>query len=389
MAYMSKNHPLVSVIVPVYKAEKFIDQCISSVIGQTYQSWELLLVDDGSPDKSGAICDQWAKRDGRIRVFHKNNGGVSSARNVAFEEMKGDYCIQLDSDDWLRKNCLKRLMKYAGNDFIREGFRIYPGFEMQKRRTKSFSGEGMKEFIVNYAPYQAMGCTAAYRCDIIRDHHLRMDTAVRSGEDQLFVFQFLYYCNSVKEIPYADWVVRSHDVPVPDRYRMHFDDLKDTIDKLIAAYIKLEIKFNCHARNYKVMIGRLCQYSVDDFVEKGIDEYFALYKHFYEEASINDLYNDSNLSPMNLILKSISDYNVYNRKERRDDLIRRFKDIFEGCEMKASMFENQQLYKLGAAIMNNDNKTMQYIFKMQKLKAWRYNNVESLLKHIVRTLFIY
>jgi len=389
MTEENKQRPIVSVIVPVYKAESYIDQCIISVVNQKYDRWELLLVDDGSPDNSGAICDKWAAKDSRIRVFHKANGGVSSARNVAFENMTGDYCIQLDADDWLRPNCLKRLMGSAGYDFIREGFRIYPGHELQIRPTKSFEGEGMKDFILNYAPYQAMGCTAAYRCDIIREHDLRMDTMVRSGEDQLFVFQFLLHCNSVKEIPHADWVVRSHDMPVADRYRMRCAESKDIIDKLIAAYKMLEARFECKARDYRVMIERMSQYPINDFIEKGTGEYHSLYQHYYEGATMKDLYNDSRLSPMNLFVKSISDYNVFMREEKRDDLAKRFKCLFGNVELKPTMFESAQLFKLGSAIMQNDMETAASIFRKQRLRAWLYKHIESLAKHIARNIFIH
>ena len=389
MAEKQKKMLVVSVIVPVYKAERFIDQCISSVVHQTYSEWELLLVDDGSPDNSGAICDKWAAKDTRIRVFHKANGGVSSARNVAFENMRGDYCIQLDADDWLRPRCLDRLMKSAGYDFIREGFRVFPGHELQKRPTKSFEGEGMKDFILNYAPFQAMGCTAAYRCDIIKKHNLRMDTTVRSGEDQLFVFQYLLHCNSVKEIPYADWMVRSHDVPVADRYRMRYAESMDIIDKLIVAYKKLENRFDCKARNYRVIIERMVQYPVNDFIEKGTEEYLALYQHFYKDATMSDLYNDSTLSPINLIIKSIADYNVYRKDERRDELAKMFKRMFTDVEIQGTMFESEQLFRLGTAIMNDDKKTMINIYRKQRAKDWQYKHIESLAKHIARNIFIH
>ena len=91
--------PLVSVVVPVYKVEPYIERCIESIIDQTYSNLEILLVDDGSPDKSGFICDQFAKRDHRIKVFHKSNGGPSDARNYALDRLTGDYVAFADSDD--------------------------------------------------------------------------------------------------------------------------------------------------------------------------------------------------------------------------------------------------------------------------------------------------
>lgn len=83
----------VSVVLPVYNAERFLHRCIDSVLSQTYKDFELLLVDDGSTDSSGAICDEYAARDGRVRVFHKENGGVSSARNLGIRYARGVYCF--------------------------------------------------------------------------------------------------------------------------------------------------------------------------------------------------------------------------------------------------------------------------------------------------------
>ena len=91
--------PKASIIVPVYKAEKHLRRCIESIVHQTYTDWDLLLVDDGSPDGSGGICDEYAGRDARIRVFHKENGGVSSARNLVLENVRGEYVTFVDSDD--------------------------------------------------------------------------------------------------------------------------------------------------------------------------------------------------------------------------------------------------------------------------------------------------
>lgn len=93
--------PLISVIVPVYKVEAYLDHCIQSLVSQTYSNLEILLVDDGSPDRSGAICDEWAARDKRIKVIHKENGGAGKARNVALDQAKGELIGFVDSDDYI------------------------------------------------------------------------------------------------------------------------------------------------------------------------------------------------------------------------------------------------------------------------------------------------
>ena len=107
-----KEHaPKISVIVPVYKVEKYLPECIESVLAQTFTDFELILVDDGSPDNSGAICDAYAARDPRIRVFHKENGGVSSARNLGLDHARGEWIAFVDSDDWLSPEYLNRLIR--------------------------------------------------------------------------------------------------------------------------------------------------------------------------------------------------------------------------------------------------------------------------------------
>ncbi len=92
---------MISIIVPVYNSEKYLDQCIQSILSQTYTDFELLLIDDGSTDSSGAICDKYAEQDSRVRVFHKENGGVSSVRNLGLDNAKGEWIGWVDSDDYI------------------------------------------------------------------------------------------------------------------------------------------------------------------------------------------------------------------------------------------------------------------------------------------------
>lgn len=105
--------PKISVIVPVYKAENYLHRCVDSLLAQTFTDFEVLLVDDGSPDRSGEICDEYAQKDDRVRVFHKENGGVSSARNVGIDNALGEYTIHADPDDWVEPNMLEELYKKA------------------------------------------------------------------------------------------------------------------------------------------------------------------------------------------------------------------------------------------------------------------------------------
>lgn len=108
--------PKVSIIVPVYKAEAYLHRCVDSILAQTFTDFELLLIDDGSPDRSGEICDEYAQKDSRIRVIHKENGGVSSARQRGLDEAVGEYTIHADPDDWVEPNMLEELYKKAKQD---------------------------------------------------------------------------------------------------------------------------------------------------------------------------------------------------------------------------------------------------------------------------------
>ena len=114
---------LISVIIPVYKVEKYLDRCIDSVLHQTYKNLEIILVDDGSPDNCGKMCDEYAKYDKRIKVIHKKNGGLSDARNVGIDKAKGKYITFIDSDDWIPLNSIELLYKgiSVNNDDISSG----------------------------------------------------------------------------------------------------------------------------------------------------------------------------------------------------------------------------------------------------------------------------
>lgn len=103
----------ISIIVPIYKVEIYLRKCVDSIVNQTYKNIEILLIDDGSPDNCGIICDEYAKKDERIKVIHKKNGGLSDARNYGIEASSGDYIMFVDSDDYISKDMCEILLKKA------------------------------------------------------------------------------------------------------------------------------------------------------------------------------------------------------------------------------------------------------------------------------------
>lgn len=114
---------MVSCIIPVYNTQKYLPRCIESVLAQTFVDWEMLLIDDGSTDASGSICDEYAAKDERIRVFHKENGGISSARNLGLNYAQGEWIFFVDSDDSLPKTSLESLLARSSDaNIIAGGF---------------------------------------------------------------------------------------------------------------------------------------------------------------------------------------------------------------------------------------------------------------------------
>lgn len=128
--------PLISIIVPCYKVEEYLPKCIESIINQTYKNLEIFLVDDGSPDNSGEICDEFAAKDSRIKVIHKENGGQSEARNVAIDEATGEYILFIDSDDYVSTNHVEHLYSLITN--AKADMAIELGQAFHERTTPKF-----------------------------------------------------------------------------------------------------------------------------------------------------------------------------------------------------------------------------------------------------------
>ena len=205
----------VSVIVPVYGVERQLARCVDSLIAQTYLNLEILLVDDGSVDRSGEICDEYAKKDARVRVFHKENGGVSSARNLGLENITGDYVLFLDGDDLLASETVETCVKIAEDekfDVVCFGYKLYleskngdlsvikddakDPLEIRSKEEllggfSDFYGKGIFDFITD----------KLFRASVIKSGKVRFDPYFdMGGEDALFVLSLLPQVNSIKII---------------------------------------------------------------------------------------------------------------------------------------------------------------------------------------------
>ena len=193
--------PKVSVIVPVYKAEKYLRKCVDSILAQTFRDFEVLLVDDGSPDKSGEICEEYAKKDPRVRVFHKENGGVSSARNKGIDEARGEWITFVDADDWLSLETFECLSTYFKDyDVIRFSMvSVFPAYSKTKELNEGVTREEYIKLLVERRTILGV-CGGLYRLDKIREAGLRFREDIINGEDWLFQFQAVCRCERLRVV---------------------------------------------------------------------------------------------------------------------------------------------------------------------------------------------
>lgn len=186
--------PKISVIVPVYNAEKYLHRCIDSILSQTFTDFELLLIDDGSKDKSGAICDEYAAKDSRVRVFHKENGGVSSARNLGLDYANSEWIAFVDADDSVLPNWLSIFI-----DNCTESDLVVQGFMTDKSNIVAginYNGHVSKGFYL-LAQHEIAGYlfVKLFRYDIIHKYHLRFNENFIFREDEDFVLKYLNRIN--------------------------------------------------------------------------------------------------------------------------------------------------------------------------------------------------
>ena len=204
------SNPLISVIVPVYNVEQYLPSCLDSILGSTYTNWECLLVDDGSTDRSGIICDRYAASDARFRVFHKENGGVSSARNKALENMNGEWLMFLDSDDEILASAMQNLLTAAMNsgsdmsmgNYVRvqsKGDDIHSN-TYPTPRTMSLEDVLTLFFVYPRGRFQGYLANRIMKASVVRDNHLRFREDIYYKEDGLFLVQYLLY--SKKDVPF-------------------------------------------------------------------------------------------------------------------------------------------------------------------------------------------
>ncbi len=209
------NQPLVSVVIPVYNVEKYLDRCICSVVDQTYRNTEIILVDDGSNDKSPEICDSWAQRDGRIKVIHKQNAGAGMARNTGIDNAEGEFILFVDSDDYVDLSTVSKCVETLQKD--KSDIVMFGRVEAKKNGETSikpictdkfyFENKAVTEDIlsglfINEKGFGVGVCGKMFRFSVIKDNGIRFHSERELlSEDACFLVELFEYIKSVSLLP--------------------------------------------------------------------------------------------------------------------------------------------------------------------------------------------
>lgn len=268
--------PKVSIIIPIYNVEKYLDKCVSSVINQTLQDIEIILVDDESPDNCPKICDEYAKLDSRIKVIHKKNEGLGFARNSGIDIATGEYVTFLDSDDFVDLNTYEHLYNIINEyklDIIYYRFKSFTDeenvtIEKFSNEISKYSNENIKDLMLDIIAsepeakvdhkIQCSSCTAVYKLNIIKKHHIYFHSERELiSEDQIFNLDVLLHAKMVG----INNTVHYH-------YRVNKSSLSNTIrtdrilkNHILYKYINDNIAYwdlnkdKCKERNYRLFIG--------------------------------------------------------------------------------------------------------------------------------------
>lgn len=213
----------ISIIIPVYKVEEFLDSCVKSVVSQSYKNLEIILVDDGSPDNCPRLCDEWVKKDDRIKVIHKKNGGLSSARNTGLEEMSGDYVLFIDSDDSIHSQTCEILLKNLEKnnaDISMASYRnVYSlkglkekKYNLNKLKTDIYENDEIYELIFNKKiPLIMVAWMKLYKKEIFKD--LKFEEG-KLHEDEFIIHKTFNLCKKLVNvnIPLYNYLQRQNSI---------------------------------------------------------------------------------------------------------------------------------------------------------------------------------
>ena len=294
---------MISIIVPVYNAENFLRRCIDSILAQSYTDFELLLVDDGSPDNCGAICDEYATQDSRVRVLHKENGGVSSARNLGLDNAQGEWVTFIDSDDWVESDFLEKMMISADTDLV-VGGNVRPSGELKQATDKLYDTASMADFLEEHlngsllrAPWGKL-----LRYSIIEHYHIRFDEHIRFGEDTIFIYKYLCQCQVVSTISSCGYHYTDKDDVWwrnARKYKLSLAEIDDSLGQTLDLTQQLSDKFRANLDIVPSLIIFLRMFTVYNYTDGDtVLAYKNLCQKYMPHLDDASFYNNPLYSPV-------------------------------------------------------------------------------------------
>lgn len=290
---------MLSVIIPVYNVEHFLDKCISSIVNQTYKELEILLIDDGSTDSSGLICDEWANKDNRIQVVHKTNGGLSSARNVGIELFHGDFVAFVDSDDFVDISMYETMLsaiERTGKDIACCGrvvnlFGKREKYEFFLKKERIFNREEAIKSTLKLNTIDVSACDKVYKRKIFDT--IRYPEG-RISEDAAIIFQLLNISNGIVHVGKAFYHYMYRDNSISKSLYTHkaydaYINCCNTMDFIHRYYPKLQKECNIYCS--LVCIGLLQKMQIDNAIINKYKDDYIQYKIMYDHGFIDLMFS--------------------------------------------------------------------------------------------------
>lgn len=264
---MTRKESLVSIIVPAYNAASVLKRCLDSIIAQTYSCIEVVVVDDGSKDATGSIADEMSAADSRIRVIHKENGGVGAARNTALDAARGEWVTFVDADDYLESGFVAGLLAGEECDLMVGGYNTVGANEIPDAEyfmTVAHDEAEMRPLLERHLTDMTFLCPwgKLFRMAIIKDCGLTFNCDMRIGEDVVFVWNYLTHCKSLALKPGKnyDYYTESADFKYASDEKTALSTIRrifEPLDKLVAKTGMNPEKARCHILNYYIWLYKL------------------------------------------------------------------------------------------------------------------------------------
>lgn len=307
---------LISIIIPIYNVALYLRECIESFINQE-GNIEIILVDDGSPDECPAICDEYAKKDGRIRVIHKQNGGVSTARNAGLDIARGEWIWFVDGDDYIEQNSLQIMInainKSPASDLIQMGMKYLYEDKLSDNTVDNVFDLNKNSFLKRYISFH--NPRILFKSEIIEDYNLRFTKGLKVSEDQEFQLKYMMLCKKPIQISLSPYIYRQREGSVThnsETYKRVVDDTFAVLENLILFINKNNIKVESWLDGRISRMIRTLLYSaskISNIKKKDIKRRLNIIALKYENAGFY-CFNDKKIR---LAKKNITLYFLLNR----------------------------------------------------------------------------